>query len=470
MLGWLWGRSREAALARELDDVKAELATVKAAAEGLLVSSGHGSMPMQHHEMQKSAELLQAYRGWPYVATSAIAKRIAGQPITLSRVSGRRVRKAKNGTPTNLEPIAQHELIDLLNDPNPLGTQWVFLYATVCNLLLAGKAFWWMVEDEGRRQLYWLPASWIAGHEGGARYTAWQVKPPGHVESFRVPAEEMTYFSLPDPADPFGAVSPVRAVAPAINADEAIQTSQTAGFRNGIFPKHAIVLAKGAGPDGKATGGPVSLTNAQRNQLLASVRAMYQGASKSQEPLIVGDAMIESIIKLSNSPDEMDWTESGKSLRERILMAFSVNGIVAGQVESANRASSTEAERHVVNNAVNPLCVAMSQVMTEFLAPAFAADGEKLVLTITPCEVHDEEMTYKRWQLLCQHGAVTTNELRKYAGLAEVDGGDLPLVPTNSIDHTLDGMIGSRLVDYGAASILATWQGKSLNGHARVQE
>lgn len=464
MFGWRRGPSRrEAALQAELDSKCAELSAVKAAASDLLVSPGNGSFHFgRSEEFAKAKEQLAAYHSWTFVATKAIATRLSAQPIALSRVLRRStVRGVKQATPTNSEPIDQHPLLDLLHDPCPLGTRWTFMYATAAGILLSGRGFWWLTKGP---ELYWLPSSWIEGYVGYSRYEGWRVRVPGSTEAFTVPADEMTYFHLPDPANPHGAVSPLKAAGAAVCADDEILKSQTAGFRNGIFPRMAFVLAKGATADGKPSPATV-LTSAQRRQLIEAGRAMWAGTLKSQDPMIIGDGLLENIIKLTSSPHEMDWMESGKTTKARILQAFSVNPISVGEIESANRSSSVEAERHLCMNAVNPLAVMMSEAMTEWLCPMFATEGERLVLTIEPAHPRDEELELRRLDMLARYGCLEINEARVACGFPAVSWGDAPISPANGISDGLSSMVDDALAKVGARHTFNVDGGKANGNH-----
>jgi phage portal protein BeeE len=470
VLGWITGRSRrEAELAAQLEEKDHQLASLKAAGEAILASTPSNGVPFGQPSMAGAAEQLNAFRGWPFVAASAIAKRTAAQPITLSRIARRRsVRGTRNAQQSSLEPIETHPLLDLLSDPNPLGTAWTFKYATVANLLMSGRAFWHLFESgDEPPQLFWLPSSWVVGFEmNGNAYAAWKVLPPGRTEPILVPAEEMTsYFYLPDPANPQGAISPLQACAPAVVADRELTRSQMAGFRTGVFPRMAVHIARETDAEGKPTKSRAKLTGTQRQQLLDSIRALYGGAINSNEPWIV-DGLIDSVEKLSHNPSEMDWLDSSKSLKERILQSFGVNEAIVGQLEGANRASATAAEMHFVHTAVNPIAQLMSEAMTEWLArhELFASESERLVLQIEPAVAKDEELELKKLQLLANVGAITGNELRAaLCGLPPLDFLDEPIAVADGLGDSIRSLVDDRLAAIGGREV---FKAPRINGHA----
>lgn len=386
------------------------------------------------------AEQYAHFRGWQYVAIRAIAQRIAGQPIRVARVAptlkGRKSHDFKACLPNHLksccdrlEPLDSHPLLDALADPNPLMVAWSLVFTTVASLELTGKAYWWLVPQGERLTIWPVPSHWIEAADDNR--TSWNIRPPKAVEATPVPGDQIVYFSLPDPADPSGTISPLSTQAPAINADESLQEAQYRAFQNGINP--GVVLTAGRLPDGPngVRGARPVLEPEQRSQLINAIRQAYQGAQKHGEPIIL-DGLIDDVKPFTRTPQEMAFLESGRSTKSRIFQAFGVNPLIVGEIEGANRAQAVVAEDSFCTNAVNPLLELMGQVMTAWLSPAFGA--EKLVVWIEPCRANDPEQTLKEWELGLRFGAVTQNEYRTHVlNLPEADGLDTPLLPVGMI-------------------------------------
>ena len=87
----------------------------------------------------------------------------------------------------------------------------------------------------------------------------------------------------------------------------------------------------------------------------------------------------------------------------------------------------------------------LSQTLTEWLAPMFAADRERLVIWIEKVTPSDVEMDARRMTLLAQQGAVTLNELRQWAGLPELDAFDIPAGQSDSLADAVGRMVDERL-------------------------
>ena len=367
-----------------------------------LLAHSPSGLPVHRTDLSQAQEQLRHFSGWVYSSIRPIAQRIAGQPIHVGRVkSPRRLASKSAGS---VEPLDTHPILDLLANPNDLMVAWSLLFTTVASLELSGRQLWWLPKQE---QILPIPTSWILGFEGTTAFNSFKVRPPNTAEAVNLPAKECVYFSYPDPSDPHGATSPLQAVGGAVDSDEAITTSQISMFRKGIHPSHAIIVGKTPHPDIPAGIRP-RLTGPQERQVIGAIRKRYAGTHRHGEPLIL-DGLIEDVKKLSNTPAEMDWLNSGKMTKARIAQAFGVNPIIMGEIESANRASSTVADQHFIEYTVNPKIELLSQCLTEYLSPQF---GGGLVVWIEPCVANDSEMQHKWALLLAKHSAVTGNELR----------------------------------------------------------
>jgi phage portal protein BeeE len=427
------GRSYLAAKAA-VADVAGELLASTSSARGA------GTLSFQ---TGSAAEQLRHFRGWPFACVHAVASRIAGQAVNIGAVSkAKPMRGTRAATPAGVEAIDSHPLLDLLSDPNDLQIAWSLWYFTAASLELTGRCLWYVPATEPVR-IYPLPTSWLTGFEGTTRFEAFKVRPPGMAQEQTIDADEAVYFSYPSPADPHAAASPLQAAAAAVTADDAIAASQVAAFERGIFPHHAIIIGKKVGPDGNSLDARPRLNDAQRRQLINTIREYHRGASKSGEPLIL-DGLIEDVKRMSNAPSEMDWMESGKATKARIMQTFGVNPIILGEVEGANRASSFAAEEHLAST-INPKLRLIGGTLTEWLAPRFASDGQKLVVWFDPYQPRDAEMELKRMDLLGRHGAATVNDLRTWGGLPPVDWGDAPAGRADQLATAIEAAVDGRM-------------------------
>lgn len=389
-----------------------------------VVASGQ-TLGVVRPSVATATEQLAHFKGWVWSAVRLIATRVAGQSVFVARQPKRPKRGKQLGD--DLEPLDYHSLLDALADPSELHTEWSLKFVTVASLELTGRALWWVSQDNGRRVILHIPTSWIVSVD--ARRTVWNIRPHGSTEEFPLPGNEVVHFFYPDPADPLGAIAPLSRIAEAVLTDEEISTAQFKAFRNGIFPK--VILTAGRLPDGPngMKGQRPALTTEQRQQLITAIKGAYQGTLRADEPFII-DGLIEDITKLSNTIAEMDFLNSAKLTKAKVLQGFGVSPILLGEVEGANRASATVADEIFCAAKINPLIELLSQSMTAWLGPMFAKPHEKLCVWIDPAIAHDPELDLKRWELGSWMGAVTKNEFRRHVlNLRDTTDGDMTLTP-----------------------------------------
>ena len=461
MFGWLTNRAREKELSDALNAANAELASIKAASVGdILATTGTGNSFGYGPQFSYGREQLQvANRGWVFACVQAISSRIAGQEIKVGTKGKVSPRSARAFTPAGFRQLETHPLLDLLADPNDLQIGWSLMYFTAASLELTGRCLWYVPEGDEPTILP-IPTAWISGFVGTTSFEAFKIRPAGKTEEIIIPADEACYFYYPSPSDPRESMSPLQAAASAVNADENIQTAQAAAFANGIFPRHALVMAKMRGPNGEQFA--PALSDAQRRQILESVNKLYRGAARNGEALIIGDGLLENVLKLTATPTEMDFVDSGKATKSRICQIFGVNPIILGEIESANRASSLAAEEHLAAT-INPKLRLIGDTITEWLGPRFG----NIKVWLDPYQPHDAEMELRKFTLLAQNGACSYNELRAFAGLPPTEMGDVPVEAGGGLDQGIGKLIDSRLASMKATRRLGKLLAapRPMNGH-----
>lgn len=391
-------------------------ATTKAAGDmSRIVADAMSGVGLERREdMSTAAAQYEHNRGWVFAAVDLIAQRVAGQRVCVSsdrNTAGGSLRTTK-AFGDNCEPLESHPLLDLLAAPNSIMSGNALIYSTVASLELCGRALWWIITaPDNTLSILPVPASWIVKTD--ADRTKWEIRLPNAAKTREIPADETVYFFRPNPGDPWGYTSPLAAVSEAVSTDKRIGEAQYAVFSRGPWPSHAITV--GAQPVPAGASGPAMrphLTPEQRQQIITAITQAYSGFVNNGKPLIL-DGMIEKVERLTLTPDELQFLESSKVTKEKILQCYRVSPILLGQVEGANRASATVADEIFCSSKVNPIIALLSDAMTRFLAPRFSADGEKLTVWIEQARARDDDGTFRRWQFAMQNGAVTVDEFRR---------------------------------------------------------
>ena len=398
-------------------------------------------------------DLLRHFKGWVFAAVQPIAKRISAQPLHVARriderpaAGRRRTADAKHVLPWvrarvkqsgDLEMIEDHPLLDWISDPNPLMISQSLWYVVVVNLVVTGKAFVMITEEDGDRLQFWpVPTSWVTAKRSRTKLIDhWEVSAAAGVAGQRVEVEDMLYFHIPDPGDPvFGALSPVQAMRESVQADESIQEAQRAIFRNGVFPGLAFFTGQVRGPNGELR--MPEITPKRRRELVDYIREHFGGVEQMGEPMVL-DAVISDAKELMRRPVDMDFRESSKLTKSRIVQTVGTNPIVMGEIEGANRASALAAEKHLCNETVNPLVTLISQVLTKQLGgrPGVTVDGERLMIWLEQCVADDVEQVRANYQAMASYSAVSKNEMRAaLEDLPPLEQGDVVVQPATAFN------------------------------------
>lgn len=424
--------------------------------------SGRGSSPVQSAYGQtdgtlstnyKAEEQYRYFRNWVWVAIRPIAARIMGQEVKVGELPStpseagddklfkKSLRKKLSATrrlspfrtktfADGVEVLESHPLYQVLENPNPAMVQSHLFFFTVCNIQLTGHGYWWM-NGKGKNMTLWpVPTSWVQPvHADGKLFSHYNITPRGAAQPILVDGTDICHFFMPAPGDPREAISPLMQTAVAVATDDKLERAQYGHFARGIKPDVILKAGYLRDRDGKKLDARVELTPDQRTQLIDAIRAVHRGVDKWGEPLIV-DALIDDVIPFIRGSSEMDYLGGAQLLKSRIMQAFGVNPISAGEIEGANRASAVVADDHLCANVVNPLLQMMSQTMTKMLPPRFPAGPRKLYVYIEPAKANDPDLRLAELTAADAAGAVTVNEWRAFLNLPPKKGGDeLPTPP-----------------------------------------
>lgn len=405
-----------------------------------------------------------ALRDIPYTAIRPIAVKIASQEIMLGYKASKKLapdaRKLRTKSDTyqlapaflqkkiaeGMDPIEDHELLDIFESPNPTMTGWALRYCTGMSIMATGDGYWLMDfapgDNSGPRKptaFWYLPKTWVSPVHDPYPFASYKVRPPGTPADgeITVPASDMMHFRFPNPADPLGSMSPMQAQARAINTDDEIQKAQFAAMRNGINPSVILRAGRLETPPGASGQGPLPvLTPEQRRQLIDTIRLHYSGATHFGDPIIV-DGMIEGVEKFSQSPAELDFINGSALTKDRIMQGIGTSPVVAGFTENANRAGSQVAHEIFYSIVVNPILTLMSATLTAKLAPTDSAAGRKLYIWIEEARAKDADLELAKMTAAQQAQAITKNEWREFCGLPKTknpkdDEPPEPLPPAGS--------------------------------------
>lgn len=362
-----------------------------------------------------SSELLSLYHTNPRLdGARVIAQKCAGIEINLYNKADYRENK------NNAEKITEHDILDLLENPCANFrelTEWDLRYFVFACYALVGEAYLLKVRSPSGKVLALNPIapSWVVTTPTvNANY--WQIYPYGSTasNSIIVPANDVIVFKNIDLNDPYGRG---RGTAESIG-DEIQSDEYAAKFAKNLFYNDATPSAIIYAPQGnKETA----------DQIKKSWMEKMAGLLHRHEPMVLtGEG--SKFERISDTPQELDFVESRKFLRDQANQQFHIPPEIMGILENSNR-STIDASFYLLNkNVLSDYLRAYERVInTQLLWEDFDTE-RKLVLHH---ENTIEEDINQKLQIANEglsRGALTVNDWRRAMGY-EIDekGGDVYL-------------------------------------------
>ncbi len=393
------------------------------------------------------------FRGWVYAAINALASEAAGQSFHMGRILGAEANpeqrsrltstKSRKAHEEELEIIPSHELIDAIENPNPIQHRWQFVYSFVANLNLTGWSYVIGGEnpESGRLEFYSVPTTWVRPDHKEGPFSRFKIVNPKNPQRGNdddwLTREQVAFAHLPNPSDPLSALAPAASQAMAVSIDDNIQTSQNQFFDNGIFPSVLITIGRDPHPD-IPSGIRPRLTAMQRRQVHGAIKKITGGIANYGNPAII-DGLIEKIERLSATQNEMGWDKSEDKVVTRILSAFAVHRFILGDtINVGGYAQAYKIEERFCKR-VNTFLDMLSSVMTTFAGPMVEQES-RTVVWWEKCEPHDPDQERRWWETGRKSGDVKRNEFRAKLGLPPIEEEE---ESRNALLESVGGMTGA---------------------------
>ena len=357
------------------------------------------------------------YSGWVYAAARAIAQGCSACAVHFKYEGGRRKDEDGRGPhpsafslgvrPSSLILPSSHPLARLFGEVNPFHTYRELIETTLTDLELTGNAFWVM----SRRRLTGVPAeiwpvppAWMRVVPGGDEFVREYRLRRGSAE-IKLDARDVVHLRYPNPEDPWWGRSPLEAAMEAVRADESIARAQRRSFENGPFPGALLT-----------TRDP--LTKEQQERFRAEFESRYVGPDAAGH-LLIADGEAE-ITPFTTSPREMDFVESARSVRDRILGVFGVPPAVLGIVEDFNRANAQAAHEIFARETLAPKLALLASRITQDIASQFLPEG--ITCEFASPVPADRESDRRDMETGVRLGVLSANEARAdFYGKAPVE-------------------------------------------------
>lgn len=285
-----------------------------------------------------SSELLQLYHTNPRLdGVRVIASKCASTEMYLYD------RKDWRQNKYNAQVVAEHDVYELLDNPCPTFRElsgWTVRYFVFACYTLVGEAYLLKIRDPNGRVISLSPLSpsWVVRTPtAGAEY--WEVYPYGTAggNSIVVPTEDVICFKDIDLLDPYG-----RGRGTSESIGDEIQSDEYASkFAKNLFFNDATPSAIIYAPNGnKQTADQIKLTWMQK----------MAGFRHAKEPMVLtGEG--SRFEKISATPQEMDFVNSRKFLRDSANEHYHIPPEIFGILQNSNR-STIDAAYYLLNKNV----------------------------------------------------------------------------------------------------------------------
>lgn len=369
-------------------------------------------------------EYAKHIKGPVYVASAAIAKRCAMQPVKCLAIT----RKKSGVRKEELDPL--HPLCVLLEEinPHPSFVPFDLWFLTVAWRLTMGDSYWWKVRNNMGKpvELWPIPPQWCHVVPSQTKY----------IGSYRVNGGSFFYGS----DDKFIAVEDM-----VHTRENSVDWSGTGRFY-GTPPlaaaaemvdihehmlKRLFYTFKNYAPPGLNYSTDEQLTDAQAEEALVWILAQHGRAEQTGRPIISHSGY--KVTEYAKSQREMDYQSSLETSFDYILANFGVPSAIVGILKDANRANMEAAMMAFAQNTVNPILTSLGQHLTIQLARDF---DRRIVIEFDPVTIADTEAIRKDWEFGMKSGAVTPNEVRQEFLRRDefVHGGGLPVISRHMME------------------------------------
>ena len=328
--------------------------------------------------------------------------------------------------------LESHELISLLERPNPLQSGVEYFHSLISYLLISGNTYL-LKDTEGFRppkELYLLRPDRI-DIKSGQSYLPHSYKYVINGQVLKTYDVDQTtgysdlkHIKLWNPLDDFYGLSPIAASAYNIDQHNLAGLSNLALLKNGCMPSGMLKFMPK-----DDTGQTATLTDEQRARILEDLEFRFKGANNSGRVMLAeGDFDYKA---MGLSPKDMNFLELLNMSAREIALVFGVPAQLVG-IADQTYANVAEARLALYEECIIPLLMRVQSDLNEWLAPLY---GDKLEIKYDidsiPAMAEKRRQIYENVNSAVNTGIITRNEARERLGLEPINGADSLLVPAN---------------------------------------
>ena len=329
--------------------------------------------------------------------------------------------------------LDNHELISLLDRPNPLQSGVEYFASLYSFLLISGNSY--LLRDTESftppRELYLLRPDRVEIDAGESmipqsyRYVLEGRTVAKYPVDPKTGGAQVKQIKLWSPLDDFYGLSPIMASAYNIDQHNLAGMHNVALLKNGCTPSGMLKFE----PTDE-TGMSTQLTDDQRARLLEDLEFRFQGTHNSGRPMLLEGNF--SYQQLGLNPKDMDFLELLNLSAREIALCFGVPAQLIGIPDSQTYSNMETAKLALYEETVIPLLKRVESDLNEYLAPLYEGDIRiQYDMDSIPAMVEKRKSIYENVVAGVQAGILTRNEARDRLGLEEISGGDDLYIPSN---------------------------------------
>lgn len=338
-----------------------------------------------------------------YICVKTRAEAFGAVPLKLYR-------KLAEG---ELEEIAEHEILDLLYDPNPPMSYTDFWGAISTFLDLTGNAYIFL--DMDRKEMWPLRPNRvkIVGHP--TEYIDYYTyKPDDSGTVLKIPKELIVHFKTANPTDDYYGLPPVEAGSLELASEYYAVKYNINFFKNDATPKTVFESEQ-------------ALTDEDVKRIAAWWKALHQGVDNAHKIGIIGKGGKVNVI--GTTLKEMEFNQLRKYEREMIYAIYKIPPAMGGMFDTPYQLNLKDQVKYIFwGQGINPGLRQREEILNQIFLPRLNAKNEKLLLKydLNAIEILNESLSEKAdTALKLRQTGWSVNELRELTGKPEVEGGEL---------------------------------------------
>lgn len=334
--------------------------------------------------------------------------------------------------------IEQHELLDLLKNPNPHMSGSDLFEITAIHEVCTGSAYWWKAKNLNGKveQLWILRPDYITPEIKdnvliGYRYTA-------GIEQKIFPLDEIIHFKYANPLSMYSGSGYMLGLMQAVISDIFAQRWNAKFFFNSARPDGILSTEK-------------QMTESQREEMGKAWNRKF-GGERAQSIAVMSSGLHYEIV--GNTHKDMDFSALRTMTQDDVLSTIGVPKSILGITEQVTRANAETGVYVFLSETIEP----KFRKWVEKLNKSLVQDFDKTIILDFEDPTPEDEEALDTHHSVALNKWMTVNEIRDDRGMEPVEGGDVLYIPlgvipigessmssdSNNVDNSSKGYIAMK--------------------------